>query len=118
MEFNLKKRKNQPEEPSAGCIFKNVEIKNFPQLKEIFKTYGDLKNIIKDGKIPAGWLIEKCGLKGKKIGQAKISEKHANFIVNLGKAKANDVLKLIDLIKKEVENKFKIRLEEEIEIVC
>jgi UDP-N-acetylmuramate dehydrogenase len=63
----------------------------------------------------AGKLIEKCGLKGKRMGNVKISEKHANFIVNLGKGKAKDVKKLINLAKKQVKNKFKIILEEEIQ---
>src|SRR3990167_3232653 len=80
---------------------------------------------IKEGKIAAGYLIDQCGLKGKKIGRAMILEKHANFIVNLGPlrrgsseasgAKAKDVIKLIQLIKKTVQKKFKIKLEEEIE---
>jgi UDP-N-acetylmuramate dehydrogenase len=61
----------------------------------------------------AGYLIEKCGLKGKKIGRVQISEKHANFIVNLGEGKARDVKKLINLVKKSVKNKFGIVLEEE-----
>ena len=60
-------------------------------------------------------LISKCGLRGKKIGQAQISEKHANFIVNLGKARASDVEKLINLAKKKVKQKFGISLKEEIE---
>lgn len=64
---------------------------------------------------PAGFLIEKCGLKGKRVGDVKISEKHANFIVNLGKGKAKDVIKLINLAKKKVKNKFGIGLEEEIQ---
>ncbi|MFC1663680.1 UDP-N-acetylmuramate dehydrogenase [Patescibacteria group bacterium] len=63
----------------------------------------------------AGFLIEKCKLKGKKIGKAKISEKHGNFIINLGKAKAKDVEKLIKLIKQRVKKKFNIELEEEIQ---
>lgn len=62
----------------------------------------------------AAELIEKCGLKGKRIGNVKISEKHANFIINLGKGKARDVVKLINLIKKKVREKFGINLEEEI----
>lgn len=116
----LIKRKNQPQEPSAGCVFKNVEIADLFRSrksdKEIFKIRGQLIPV-RDGKISAGWLIEQCNLKGKKIGQAKISEKHANFIVNLGKAKAKDVLTLINLIKKRVKNKFGIQLKEEIEII-
>lgn len=65
----------------------------------------------------AGQLIEKCGLKGKKIGGAEIPEKHANFIINSGSAKAKDVEKLINLAKKEVKNAFKIKLIEEIQIL-
>jgi UDP-N-acetylmuramate dehydrogenase len=90
MNKNLKKRESQPKEPSAGSIFVNPK----PQ--------------------SAGDLIEKCGLKGKQIGQAQISQKHANFIVNLGGAKAQDVVKLIALARLEVKKKFKIDLETEI----
>ncbi|MBM3209269.1 UDP-N-acetylmuramate dehydrogenase [Candidatus Shapirobacteria bacterium] len=86
----LAKRKNQPAEPSAGSIFKNPK--------------GDF----------AGRLIEAAGLKGCQIGGAQISEKHANFIVNTGGAKAVDVLALIDLAQKKVKEKFGVELEEEI----
>ena len=80
--------------------------------------YPGLANKISpQGLIPAAWLIDQCGLRGKKSGQAQISPKHANFIVNLGQAKSRDVKKLIALIKKLVYNKFKIKLQEEIEIV-
>jgi len=72
----------------------------------------------KFGKIPAGYLIESCGLKGKRIGGAEISKQHANFIVNINKAKAEDVLALINLCKKEVKRKFGIGLQEEIRIVA
>lgn len=91
----LKKRKNsQPlDYPSAGSVFKNPA-----------------------GQF-AGQLIEQCGLKGKKIGQAMISKKHANFIINLGNAQAKDVLELIQLIKKSVKEKFNLNLEEEIDIL-
>jgi UDP-N-acetylmuramate dehydrogenase len=89
--LNYKKSTQPLNFPSAGSVFKNP--------KRFF----------------AAELIKKCGLKGKKIGEAKISEKHANFIVNLGKAKAKDVKKLINLAKKQVKKKFKIILEEEIQ---
>ena len=56
-------------------------------------------------------------MKGKRIGQAQISEKHTNFIINLGGAKAEDVLNLINLVKKEVKDKFRIELEEEIKLL-
>ncbi|PIV12637.1 MAG: UDP-N-acetylenolpyruvoylglucosamine reductase [Candidatus Nealsonbacteria bacterium CG03_land_8_20_14_0_80_36_12] len=86
------RKKNHPLNfPSAGSVFKNP-----PQFS-------------------AGFLIEKCGLKGKTIGQAQISKKHSNFIVNLGGAKAKDVKKLINLAKKKVKEKFGVELEEELE---
>lgn len=110
------RKKNHPLEfPSAGSVFKNYEhkiinnklIREFPKIKEFNK-----KNLI-----PAGWLIEQCGLKGKKINDVKISEKHANFIVNLGNGKAKDIKKLINLIEKKVRNKFNIKLEKEIQFI-
>ncbi len=86
--------KKQPlDKPSAGSVFKNPEL------------------------APAGKLIENAGLKGLKIGGAKISDKHANFIINDDNATSNDILKLIDLIKKEVLEKFKVDLETEVKIV-
>lgn len=90
--FLARRKETQPlEYASAGCIFKNPT------------GYS------------AGQMIDVCGLKGKKQGQAQISPKHANFIINLGGAKASDVVGLIELVKKEVRNKFGVVLEEEIE---
>jgi UDP-N-acetylmuramate dehydrogenase len=57
-----------------------------------------------------------CGLKGKRIGDACISSKHANFIINRGRAKARDVLRLMGYIKRKVRDKFSIELEPEIRI--
>ncbi|WP_226681160.1 UDP-N-acetylmuramate dehydrogenase [Sutcliffiella horikoshii] len=65
----------------------------------------------------AGQLIEKAGLKGHKIGGAKVSDMHANFIVNDGGAKANDVLNLIEYIKKTILEKYNVHLETEVEII-
>ncbi len=65
----------------------------------------------------AGKLIEEAGLKGYTIGGAKISEQHANFIVNIGNAKAQDVLDLIDHVKKTIQRLHGIELETEVEII-
>ena len=65
----------------------------------------------------APYLIEKCGLKGVRIGDAEISKKHCGFIVNLKNAKFNDVFRLICKIKKTVYKKFAIMLEEEVIII-
>ena len=65
----------------------------------------------------AAKIVEACGLKGKSSGGAQISEKHANFIINRGGAKADDVLELIAQIKTAAREKFNVDLKEEIEIV-
>jgi len=100
--LNYRKKTQPLSFPSAGSIFKN------PSPDQISKKFAAGKGF------SAGELIERCGLKGKRIGKIKISEKHANFIVNLGEGKAKDVKKLIKLIKNRVKNKFGIELEEEI----
>jgi UDP-N-acetylmuramate dehydrogenase len=62
----------------------------------------------------AGRLIEAAGLKGKRIGKAEISQRHANFIVNLGGARAEDVTTLMDLARAEVKKQFGIELMAEV----
>lgn len=81
----------------------------FPTAGSVFKNPGPGK--------PAGMLIESCGLKGKRIGNAAISDSHANIIVNLGNATAKDVLDLIDLARTSVKQKFGISLELELKII-
>jgi len=99
--------------PSLGCIFKNIPLSKIKNniLKEIIKKFNPP---IKGGKISAGWLIEKANIKKRKIGGAMIAPFHHNIIVNYQKATFNDFLKLINIIKKKVFEKFKILLEEEI----
>lgn len=110
--IKTRKQKN-PCYPSAGSVFKNLQVKNLDL--NVIKKISKLKETIKGGKIPAAYFIEDCGLKGKRIGDAQISEKHANFIVNLGEAKAKEVISLINLIKQKTKNKFGVQLQEEIE---
>jgi len=111
---NLEKRlAKQPKGFSAGSIFKNY----FGKInEEIIFNDEELKKFNEKGIIPAGILIDRCGLRGKIIGNAKISEEHANFIINLGEATSDDVIELINLIKNEVQKKYFIELEEEIQI--
>lgn len=101
--------------PSAGSTFVNPEI--IVKNKKLLEKYPELVEFNKKGTIASGYLIEKCGLSGKKIGQAQISEKHANFIVNLGGAKAKDVLTLIKLAHQKVKKTFNINLETEVQII-
>lgn len=111
---NLEKRRGHPPGFSLGSVFKNY----YGEVDQaIVKKYPRIKNFQeKKDFVPAGLLIEECGLKGTRIGDAEISSRHANFIVNLEKAKSENVLKLMNLIKKEVKKKFLIDLEEEIQI--
>lgn len=83
----------QPKGFSAGSYFKNVK-----------------PNV-------AGKLIDDCGLKGLRVGDAQVSLKHANFIINLGHAKTSDVLKLANVIKAKVMEKKGILLEEEVKLL-
>ena len=91
----LQRKGKIPAQPSAGCVFKNIK---------------------KDGQlvVAAGKLVEECGLNGVKSGNAEIPHLHGNYVVNLGGAKAEDVLKLINLSKQKVKDRFNLELEEEI----
>jgi UDP-N-acetylmuramate dehydrogenase len=101
--------------PSAGSTFVNPEIKI--KNKKLLEKFPELNEYNKTGIIPAGYLIAKSGLSGRKIGNAQISEKHSNFIINLGGAKAKDVLFLMSLAKKKVKDNFGISLETEVQFV-
>ena len=115
--INYRKEKHPLEYPNAGSIFKNI---NFEKAPEKLKNLALEKNKVKNDPfpvIPTAFVISELGLKGFRIGKAQISEKHANFIINLGGATFKDVYSLIDYIKKKVEDEFEVKLEEEIEIV-
>ncbi len=88
-----RQEKHPLEYPNAGSIFKNIPGQ------------------------PAGRIIEELGLKGKKAGEAQISPKHANFIVNTGKATAANVIELIAFVQREAKEKKGIKLEPEVVII-
>jgi UDP-N-acetylmuramate dehydrogenase len=93
-EFVTKRKTSQPSGyPNSGSMFRNPS--------------GDF----------AGRLIEAAGLKGKKIGRAQISERHANFIVNLGGAQGEDVRGLMELARAEVKTRFGVELESEVRLL-
>jgi UDP-N-acetylmuramate dehydrogenase len=103
-----------PKEPSSGSFFKNPKVSNLELMASFEKDTG--QKVI-DGKIPAGWLIDEVGLRGKKMGGVMVSEKHGNFVINLGAGKAQDVVVLASLIKMKVRNQFGVQLKEEIQYV-
>jgi UDP-N-acetylmuramate dehydrogenase len=104
-----------PNKPSAGCIFKNLELKQLKRQNN--KLAKDLvaKGLLRGNKLGTGYLIDQLGFKGKAVGGAKVSEKHANFIISTGKTNAKDVIKLVNVIKKKIKNIYKISIEEEIQ---
>jgi len=74
----------------------------------------DQKGLVK---VPAGWLIEKCGWKGKKMGNVGVYEKQALVLVNHGHAKGSELLMLVETIINDVFEKFAIRLEPEVNLI-
>lgn len=113
-EYNNYRSKSQPKLPSAGCVFTNLIIKELDiDNNSILKHLGILE-AVKGGKVGAGWLIDKAGLRGKRMGGAKVSLEHANFIVNTSNATADDVVMLISYIKQKIREKFKVQLVEEV----
>ncbi|MBI5018001.1 MAG: UDP-N-acetylmuramate dehydrogenase [Deltaproteobacteria bacterium] len=91
--LRLRRDKQPLQEPSAGSVFKNPPSES------------------------AGRLIEQCGLKGVKVGEAEVSRIHANFIVNAGMATASQVVALMGMIQERVYVRFKVRLDPEVRIV-
>ena len=90
------KHRNETQEtrlPSAGCAFKNPP------------------------GVGAGRLIDQAGLKGSRIGDAQVSSRHANFIVNLGQATCDDVLSLMEYVQRGVDRHFGVRLEPEVRLM-
>ena len=88
---NEKRRSSQPiNQKSAGCIFKNPPGAS------------------------AGRMIDEMGLKGLHVGDARVSDRHANFFVNAGQAKADDMFALIDQVREKVRERYGVTLEEEV----
>jgi UDP-N-acetylenolpyruvoylglucosamine reductase len=92
-DYAAKRKSAQPAGASAGCIFRNPE----------------------GGK--AGQLIDTAGLKNSRVGAARVSDVHANFILNEGGATASEVLALVEQVRAEVLKKHGVRLESEVQII-
>jgi UDP-N-acetylmuramate dehydrogenase len=111
-EEEFRKARHPLEYPNVGSVFKNVPFEN---VSEQYKE--ELSEYVKNDPfpvVPTAKIIFLAGLKGERVGGVAVSDKHTNFIVNLGNGKASDVKKLIEIIKSAVRKKFNIELEEEI----
>jgi len=67
--------------------------------------------------LKAGYLVDKAGCKGLQVGDAQVSLKNANYILNIGKATQKDILELAEIVKEKVKHKFEVELEEEVQII-
>ena len=94
---------------AAGSFFMNPVAPR--EVQELFEKERGMKS--REGRVPAGWLIEKVGMKGAKVGAAMASMQHPNYLVNTGGATATDVLELAEKIRSAVQARFGIELQEE-----
>lgn len=104
--------------PNCGSVFKNIS--NQIEVSKIIEKWPDIKDLVIDkwhGKVSMGYIVDRLGLKGYQIGSAQISDKHQNFIVNKGGAKANDVKSIVKEVEKRMQDEFGFTPEVEIEIV-
>jgi len=137
--FLGQRQDRQPlEYPSAGSYFRNPTLAHLEENKrkgladsfvtaelakctpgqDKFKVEKAIRDRIEQtNTLPAAYLIEAAELKGRSVGGAQVSEKHANFLINTGSAKTEDVIILASLVKQKVRTRFGVQLQEEIEYV-
>lgn len=108
-EYQRQRISKQPPPASAGSFFKNVNdaqiADRLPDLPEKLKLAGV---------VPAGYLIQNCGLRGHRVGGASVGVKHANFLLNTRNGSAYDIRDLANLVKQKVKAEFGVLLEEEV----
>ena len=103
---------------NAGSFFKNVFVTQ-EKLDELLKVYPEMSYFNEEGiiKVPAGWLIEQCGWKGKRIGNVGVHNKQALVIVNHGGATGKEITNLAEQIITSVADKFGLKLVPEVNLI-
>lgn len=117
--ISYRNNKHPMDLPSTGSSFKNIN--NPAEIEKILAVFPDIEQEIKikwHGKVSMGYLNKRLDLSGLQIGMAQISNKHSNFIVNLGGATFSDVKNIIDKIQKTFQEVFGFTPEPEVEIVA
>jgi UDP-N-acetylmuramate dehydrogenase len=102
-----------PSMACAGSIFKNLLWKDLP---EAARTAVPPSKVI-EGKVPAGWFLEKVGAKGMQAGGIRVADYHANLLYNTGTGTAANLLQLLAELKMRVKNEFQLSLEEEVQFL-
>jgi UDP-N-acetylmuramate dehydrogenase len=108
--------------PNAGSFFKNIFLakrKDSRKIKELLTLYPYMPHFEEDGflKIPAGWLIEQAGWKGRRIGNVGVHEKHSLVLVNYGGATGEEIKNLAERIIASVSSKFGLQLVPEVNLI-
>jgi UDP-N-acetylmuramate dehydrogenase len=103
---------------NAGSFFKNVFVEK-EKLNKLLEIYQDMPHFEEENiiKIPAGWLIEQCGWKGKRVGNVGVHEKQALVLVNYGGATGKEIIDLANEIIKSVKEKFDLELLPEVNLI-
>lgn len=116
MEDTLAQRnaKQTQDVKSAGSYFMNPLIEDVALRKEFEMESGSKS---RGNKVPAGWIIDKAGLRGKRIGDAMVSKEHPNYILNVGRATAEEVVILESFVKQQVRDKYNVELQREVRYV-
>ncbi len=116
--INYRREHHPLDYPNTGSVFKNINEKE--NIEKVLSVWPDVKEKVENnwyGKVSIGYMIKRLGLEGYKVGNAQVSNKHPNFIVNLGEASFNDVTSIIYEIKRRIGDVFGFVPEIEVEIV-
>ncbi|MBD3251427.1 UDP-N-acetylmuramate dehydrogenase [Candidatus Uhrbacteria bacterium] len=117
-EISEKRKEHQPlGDSSAGCMFKNFEYQEDKQVERLKQEIDVPQEMLDAKRIAAGWLIEKCGLRGYELGGVSISRKHGNFLINNGTGTADQVAQIVSICQMTVRDKFHVALQPEVQFV-
>jgi UDP-N-acetylmuramate dehydrogenase len=108
---SIRNQKFPPTMKCAGSIFKNLMLADLPATAEVPET------VVREGKVPAAYFLERAGAKGMVQGGIKVADYHANLIYNQGGGTADDLVQLIADLKRRVRDLFGFELEEEVQYV-
>jgi UDP-N-acetylmuramate dehydrogenase len=106
-------RKFPPEMRCAGSVFKNLLLKELPESVRTLVP----ETVVKKGKVPAAWFLEQVGARGLRHGGIHVADYHANLIYNAGGATAAELRDVLDDLKRRVQERFGLRLEEEVQFL-
>lgn len=116
--ITYRQEKHPLDYPNCGSVFKNISKKE--EVEKVLTSWPDIQTRVEQnwhGKVSMGYIIDRLGYKGLREGNAQVSEKHQNFIVNLGGAKSHEVKSIITQVEEEMQEVFGFTPEVEIEIV-